>query len=147
MNNVAFRFIFYRLFSESPLDGSSFLYSFDIDQFKSLVQNNKQHQIILVCKAEHVPELYNILIEHYINEIFILGVCTELDIKGKKVTTINTNEQDLKFHILCTAMRYTHEEQMIQRQQGDHGLANLFATDILKLLDQIEALSETDIKK
>ncbi len=95
INNVGFRVIFYHLFSESPLDGSLFLYAFDIDQFLKLIQHNKQYQIILVCKVEHVAELYNILIEHYITEIFILGDCTELNIQDKKVTTINTNEQDL----------------------------------------------------
>lgn len=147
INNVGFRVIFYHLFSESPLDGSLFLYAFDIDQFLKLIQHNKQYQIILVCKVEHVAELYNILIEHYITEIFILGDCTELNIQDKKVTTINTNEQDLKFQILCTAMRYAHEEQTIQRQMGNHGIANLFATDILKLLDQLETLTISSTKR
>ncbi len=101
----------------------------------------------MVCKVEHVAELYNILIEHYITEIFILGDCTELSIQDKKVTTINTNEQDLKFQILCTAMRYAHEEQTIQRQMGNHGIANLFATDILKLLDQLETLTISSTKR
>jgi hypothetical protein len=133
--------------SESSLIGSSFLYAFDIDQLKNLIQHNKQYQIILVCKAEHVEELYNILIEPHITEIFIFGDYKELNIQNKKVTTINTNEQDLKFQILCTAMRYTHDEQIIQRQMGNHGIANLFATDILKLLDQLETLTINSTKE
>jgi hypothetical protein len=148
INNVRFRVIFYHLFSESPLDGSIFLYAFDIDQLIKFIQHNKQYQIILVCKAERVAELYNILIEPYITEIFIFGDCTKHNIQDKKITTINTDdEQELKFQILCTAMRYTHDEQIIQRQMENHGIANLLATDILKLLNQLETLTISSTKK
>jgi hypothetical protein len=117
-----------------------FLYSSDIDQLKSLVQDHKHYQIILVCKAELVAELYNIIIEYDIDEIFTLGVCTEVNIKDKKVTMITSNEQDLRFHILCAAIRCTHPAETIQRQQENHGLANLSATAILKLLKQVELI-------
>jgi hypothetical protein len=129
---------FYHIFFESLIIGVLFLYSSDIEQLKSLVQDHKHYQIILVCTAELVAELYNIIIEYDVNEIFTLGVCTEVNIKDKKVTMITSNEQDLRFYILCAAIRYTHHAETIQRQQETHGLANLSVTAILKLLKQVE---------
>jgi hypothetical protein len=142
MNTIGttFRFIFYRIFSESPIIGMPFLYSLDIDQLRNLIQCNKQHRIILVCKADYIEELYNTIIECNIHEIFTLGDCTELSMKDKEITMINTNEQDLMFHVLCEAIRYTHREEIIHRQQENHGLANVFAMDILKLLEQAKIL-------
>jgi len=82
-----------------------------------------------------------------ITEIFIFGDCTELEIKDKKITTIRTDEQELKFQILCTAVRYTREQQVTQQQKGNQGLANLFPTSILQLLDQLETLTRNSIQQ
>jgi len=51
---------------------------------------------------------------------------------------INTNEQDLMFQILCAAIRYTHREELIHRELENNGLADAFAMDVIKLLNQIE---------
>lgn len=140
MNGTTFRFIFYDILTESPINGIPFLYSRHIDQLKNLIQYNKQYRIILICKAEHIQELYNIMVEHYIHEVFILGDCKEFNIKDKNITMINTNEQDLKFHVLCTAVRYTHNDEIIQRKQENFGVANVLKMDVLELLEQIEIL-------
>jgi hypothetical protein len=139
-SEVTFRFIFYDIFSESPIIGIPFIYSCNIDQLSNLIQCNKQYRIILVCKAEHTEELHDIIIERNIYEIFIFGDCIESNIKDKNITMINTNEQDLRFHVLCAAVRYTHDEEIKQRKLENYGLANTFTMDTLKLLDQIKIL-------
>ncbi|CAF1382852.1 unnamed protein product [Rotaria sp. Silwood1] len=74
------------------------------------------------------------------NSCLIVGNYSELDIRNKEVTMVNTNEQDLMFHITYTAIQYTHREEIIQRQLQNYGLADALARDVLKLLDQIETL-------
>ncbi len=147
MNNVEFRVIYYQIFSESPLHGSSFLYASNINELQNLIKINEGYRIIFVCKAEHVPELHHIMNQNSIIEIFILGDEIKLSIPGKKVTTINTNEQDLKFQILCTAIRYAREQQVKQQQMGNQSLANQFATDILGLLDQLGTLTKNSTQQ
>jgi hypothetical protein len=92
----------------------------------------------LVCKAKHLRKLYNIIVGRYINEIFIFGHCSELNITHEEITMINTNEQDLMFQILCAAIRYTHREELIHRELENTSLADALAMDVIKLLNQIE---------
>jgi hypothetical protein len=42
--------------------------------------------------------------------------------------------------VLCAAIRYIHDEEIIQRKQENFGLANALAMDILQLLEQIKIL-------
>ncbi len=48
-----------------------------------------------------------------------------------------TNEQDFLFDVLCAAARYTYREEIIQKNGGNHGLANNFRIDCRNLLKQI----------
>jgi hypothetical protein len=53
---------------------------------------------------------------------------------------INTNEEDLKCSVLCSALGYTRDEEIIQKELGNFGLAELLKNDSLKLLEEIEKL-------
>jgi len=53
------------------------------------------------------------MIKCCIDELFILGHSSELNVTHKEITMINTNEQDLLFQILCAAIRYTHRENLL----------------------------------
>jgi NADH/NAD ratio-sensing transcriptional regulator Rex len=116
------------------------IYCSDIDQLPNLLEENKQCRITLVCKAEDTQKLNDIMIQRCIHGIYIFGHCPELKIPNKEITIINTNEQDLMFQILCAAVQYTHDEEMMQRKLGNYNFADLLAMDTLKLLDQIKAL-------
>jgi hypothetical protein len=139
MSDINIKFILYDDFHEYPIAGNIFLYCFDIDQLGSLIEHNKHCRIILVFKAKHIQELYDIINGHYINEIFILGDCTGLNIKHKKITIINTNEKDLMFSLLCAAARYTHREVIKQQNSENYSVANVLKIDSAKLLKQIKA--------
>ena len=147
MNNVEFRIISYQLLTESSLHGNSFLYASNIDELENLIKTNERYRIVFVCKMEHVPQLHHILNENCIIEILIFGNEIELNISNKKVTMVNTDEQDLKFQILCTAIRYTREQQVEQQQMGNQSLANQSATDILALLSQLETLTKNSVQQ
>jgi hypothetical protein len=133
-------FICYRILPRLRTTGIPAKYCFHIAKLKELIEKNKQHRIILVCKSKHARKLKDIMIERYIHEIFILGHCSELNIIHKEITIINTNEQDLIFHILCAAIRYTHREELTHRQLENNGLADALAMDVIKLVNQIENL-------
>ncbi len=133
-------FILNRVFTEHPLIESLFLDCSDSNQFETLIQSNKQCKIILVCKAEHVEELYHSNTVRYIHEIIILGDYRGPCFQGKKITMINTNEEDLKCSVLCSALGYTRDEEIIQKELGNSGLAELLKNDSLKLLEEIEKL-------
>ncbi len=53
---------------------------------------------------------------------------------------INTDERDLRFRILCAAIRYIHDDEITQRQQENYGLADALSMDVIQLLDQIKIL-------
>jgi hypothetical protein len=91
-------------------------------------------------KAEDTQKLNDIITQRCIHGIYIFGHCPELKIPNKEITIINTNAQDLIFHILRAAVRYTHDKEMIQRKSGNSGLVDVLTMDTLKLLDQIKAL-------
>lgn len=140
VSGIAFRFIFYRVLSNSPITGIPFLHSSNVNELRTLIECNKQCRIILVCKEDHMEDLYHTIVERNIDEIFVLGDSTKFDMENKKITMVNTNEQDLTFEVLCQAIRYIHREEMIQRRQENHGLANTLSADILKLLGQVKSL-------
>jgi hypothetical protein len=135
-----FVFILDRVFSGYPLIGSSFLYSSDKNQSTNLIQHYKGRKIIWVCKAEHAEELYQSNMERYVHEVFILGDYSGPCFKGKKITIVNTNEKALKHKVLCAALRYTQDEEMIQKDLENFGVAERLRKDSIQLLRQIKNL-------
>ncbi len=133
--HIGVLFIVYRIVPRLRRLGLPVKYCSHIDGFENLIRKNKQYKIIPVCKAKHVAQLYNIITQHGIHEIYTLGHCTDPRITRKEVTTINTNEQGLIFHIVTETIRYTRREQLIQLKLGNYGLANALAMDLLKLID------------
>jgi hypothetical protein len=136
-------FIFYRLLSRRRTIGIPSKHCSRIDRLINLVEKNKGYKIILVCKTKHLQKLYNIATGRYIHKIYIFGQNTDVKITNKDITIINTNQNDLLFHLLCATIRYAHREELIERKSENHGLANALTTDILKLLDRLENLSQT----
>jgi hypothetical protein len=138
--DIGVLFIGYRTVRRLRRIGIPAKYCSHIDGLKNLIRKNKQYKMIVICKAKHIPILYNILTERNIYEIYTLGHCTVPRIPNKEVTTINTNEQDLIFHTVTETIRYTRREQLTQEELGNRGLANALAQDLLKLIDLTETL-------
>ena len=107
------------------------------NDFKKCIEKNRQYRNIVICKAEYVNEIKNIIIDHCTDQIFILGRCPELQIKHKEITIV-TNERDLCIHLLHAAICYTYDEAMTHRELGNYGVADMLLRDTLQLLDQFK---------
>ncbi len=94
----------------------------------------------MVVTASRVAELQNILNKYRIYEVFILGDSTGLNITNKGVRINETNEQDLRFDLLCAAARYIHREEIIQRNGSNHGVANALRRDYCNLFKQLKEI-------
>ncbi len=115
-------------------------YCFRIDALEKLIRENRQYKIIVICRAERIPIINDIINERgVIDEIYTLGNCTEARIRHK-TTAINTNEQGLISYIVTETIRYTRSEQIKQTELKNYGLANALARDWRKLVDLLETL-------
>lgn len=94
----------------------------------------------MVVAASRIPELQNIINKYCTYEIFISGDCTGLNMENTDARIIQTNEQDLPFDVLCAAARYIYHEEIIQKNTGNHRVANAFKQDCRNLLKQIKEI-------
>ncbi len=115
-------------------------YCYHIDRLQNLIRKNKSYKIVIICNANHVPELCNIISKRDIDKIYTLGHCTDPQISHKEVTTIGTNERDLIFDIVTETVRYTQLEQLKELEQQNHSVVNALALDLFKLFDLLKTL-------
>jgi hypothetical protein len=134
--DIGVLFISFRILRRLSRLGIPAEYCFHIDELENLIRENQQYKIILSCKGERIPILYNIITQYGIREIYTLGPSTEPRI----TTAISTNERNLISYIVDETIRYTRREERTQRRLGNYGLANARALDLLKLIDLRETL-------
>ncbi len=132
--DIGVLFIIFRILRRLCRIGIPAEYCFHIDELENLIRENQQYKIILICKGERIPILYNIITQYGIREIYTLGPSAEPRI----TTAISTNERNLISYIVDETILYTKREERTQRRLGNRGLANALALDLLKLIDLLE---------
>jgi hypothetical protein len=137
--DIGVLFISFRILRRLCRLGIPAEYCFHIDELENLIRENRQYKIIVICRAQRMPIINNIIKQRGIDEIYTLGDCAEPRITHK-TTAINTNEQGLISHIVTETIRYTRSEQIKQKELGNYDLANALARDWRKLVDLLETL-------
>jgi hypothetical protein len=148
MSEISFLLILDRVLLKYDLPEVAFRSCSNNDELKNLIQFYKQRKIILICRAEHIQEsCYSNIKKNDIHEVFILGNYSGPCFSGIDIRMVNTNEEDLKYYVLCAASDYMHKEEIIQRELKDFGEAERRSKDFLELLEEIQKLLQACTKK
>ncbi len=138
-------FICHRVAHRLPKLGLPAEYCYSIRRLQNLIDKNKSYKIIIICKAEHVSQLYGIITQRVVQNIYILGQCKDSRIQHKIAST-KDNERDLIFDIIIETIRHTRHIECRKHRQRNPDSAEASASDVLnKLLDSLQAKIRNEI--
>ena len=132
--------ISYRILADMFTTGIPSICCMKEEDIQNAIAINKHYRIILVCPAEYVQQLQQLIISPDVREVFIFGYYPQAKVGDRNVKVVNAKERPLRLSIAQTARNYIHEEEIQLRKSGQQQKANQFAEEIRRLSDLIESL-------